>query len=88
MVETQSASEWLERSASPAADDPLAGLLPGPLRRERERWYTPDRTVRNVHWVRFALVLVALSNRPCTVGLPAGTRSESTRPTRRPDGAR
>ena len=35
-------------------------MLPGPLRRERERWYTPNRTVRTIHWVRFALVLVAL----------------------------
>ncbi|MDA8072700.1 MAG: hypothetical protein M0Z40_07775 [Actinomycetota bacterium] len=60
MAKTQVASERPERLASPALDDHLAGLLPGPLRRERERWYTPDRTVRNIHWTRFALVLVAL----------------------------
>ncbi|MGC8513631.1 MAG: hypothetical protein ACP5P1_11465 [Acidimicrobiales bacterium] len=41
-------------------DDRLARLLPTPLRLERDRWYTPDRTTRIIHWVRFALVLVAL----------------------------
>jgi hypothetical protein len=41
-------------------DDWLARHLPGPLRRERERWYTPERSTRLVHWVRFSLVLVAL----------------------------
>lgn len=45
---------------SRAPDDRLTRLLPEPLRRERETWYTPDRTVRNIHWVRFVLVLVAL----------------------------
>lgn len=43
-------------------DDWLARLLPGPLERERERWYTPNRTIRNIHWVRFLLVLVALAD--------------------------
>jgi len=60
MAETEIAGGGPERPGTEVPDDRLARLLPGPLRRERERWYTPDRTIRNLHWVRFVLVLVAL----------------------------
>ncbi|MGC9154917.1 MAG: hypothetical protein ACP5HZ_04645 [Ferrimicrobium sp.] len=42
--------------------DWLARALPGPLEHERERWYTPERSIRNIHWIRFLLVLVALAD--------------------------
>ena len=48
------------RSGPNAPEDWLARALPRLLREERERWYTPDRSVRNIHWARFALALVAL----------------------------
>jgi hypothetical protein len=41
-------------------EDWLARHLPGPLERERERWYIPERRMRLLHWVRFSLTLVAL----------------------------
>lgn len=43
-----------------AGDAWFVRFLPGPLRRERERWYTPLRSTRLLHWARFSLVLVAL----------------------------
>jgi hypothetical protein len=43
-------------------DDWLSRLLPGPIRRERDRWRAEDRSIRQVHWLRFSLVFVALVN--------------------------
>ncbi|MDA8202501.1 MAG: hypothetical protein M0Z49_07050 [Chloroflexi bacterium] len=60
MTRTEAGAESPARRTPP--DDWLARLLPAALRRERERWYTPDRAVRRLHWIRFALVLVALVN--------------------------
>jgi hypothetical protein len=60
MAETEVVRDRVEAQAPTVPDDRLARLLPGPLRQERERWYTPDRRVRNIYWVRFVLVLVAL----------------------------
>ncbi|MHB8295782.1 MAG: hypothetical protein ACYDH5_14395 [Acidimicrobiales bacterium] len=37
-------------------------FLPKVLQAERNRWYTPEPSVRRVHWLRLALVLVALVN--------------------------
>jgi hypothetical protein len=49
-------------AASHTPNDWLARTLPGPLERERERWYTPERSVRYILWIRFLLVLVALAD--------------------------
>ena len=60
MVSKQLASTLSKREEGRMPDDRLAQILPGPIRRERERWYTPERSTRVIHWVRFVLVLVAL----------------------------
>jgi hypothetical protein len=59
-MDEKAVGDRTEALAPSVPDDRLARLLPGPLRRERERWYIADRRVRNIHWVRFFLVLVAL----------------------------
>ncbi|MDA8062471.1 MAG: hypothetical protein M0T80_08600 [Actinomycetota bacterium] len=69
------------RAVQPSAavpDDRLARMLPGPLRRERERWYIPDRRMRGIHWVRFALVLVALVDAAAHIFASPGGTAEVT----------
>ena len=58
--------------------DWLARTLPGPLEHERERWYTPERSVRNIHWIRFLLVLVALADAAAHIFAASAKSAEVT----------